>query len=209
MFLTFNAQFMKRFQLLFIISLLISFNAYPQLNKKIWLVGGNGSFQMHTQDYNLPPLEVYTYNTTKIEASSKVGYFVIDKLVFGVTPTYSYVDSESVRYGIIKNSGFSIGPFGRYYFLDKYKLFNILAEVNYQIGMQSRGLAKVTHTTNNFSFLVGPEIFINTSVGIEILLGYKVTKATKDGSENPDSYIDKGFQVAVGLQIHLENFNKN
>jgi len=201
---------MKRCQLLFITSLLITINAYPQLNKKIWLVGGSGSFQMHSEDYIPPPPgEVITYNTKKIEASANVGYFVRDKLVFGVSPTYSYGDRESGTYDIQKSKGFSIGPFGRYYFLNKYKMFNILTEVKYQVGILNRGQNPTRKsTTSNFSFLIGPEIFINPSVGIEVLLGYMALKEARESSASIDTYTYKGFRVAVGLQIHLENFNK-
>lgn len=58
-------------------------------------------------------------------------------------------------------------------------------------------------TLNKFSFLVGPEIFFNSSVGMEVLLGYK-TYNQKMVESFYTSYIENGFQIAVGFQIHLE-----
>ncbi|MDO9260884.1 MAG: hypothetical protein Q7U08_02960 [Flavobacteriaceae bacterium] len=82
--------------------------------------------------------------------------------------------------------------------------YNILAEVNYQFGNLSvSNLPNAKGTLNKLSFLVGPEIFFNSSVGMELLLGYKTTTQKMD-NPNYISYHENGFQVAVGFQIHLE-----
>ena len=200
---------MKCFHILCIITLLISLKAYSQLDKKIWLVGGTGSFQSYTQYYTLPPPgDGWTNYNFDIEASAKVGYFVIDKLVLGLSPSYTFEKSENDTKTISgKSSKFSVGPFARYYFLNMYKPFNVLAEVNYQTGIQSQGSwRKDNGPISSFSFFVGPELFFNPTIGIEVLLGYKATKETIDGSRLSITDARNGFQVAVGLQIHLENF---
>jgi hypothetical protein len=205
---------MKRFQLLFIISLLISVNVYAQLNKKMWLVGGSGSFRSYKQDYNSPlPTPALHWNVVNNEfvVSAKVGYFFYNKLVFGITPTFSYLKSKNTSYPISENSNrFLIGPFARYYFLNKNKPFNILAEVNYQLGIQNSIVSpKDKGSLSNYSIFVGPEIFFNPTVGIEVLLGYKASKETFNDSYNPHTDIRKGFQVSVGFQVHLKYFKTN
>lgn len=200
---------MKHFQLVCIITLLFSLKAYSQLDKKNWLVGGTGSFHSYTEESIWAPTDpIGNHHIFDIEASAKVGYFVIDKLVLGISPAFTYSKIESIPdgSGMMENE-FSIGPYVRYYFLDKYKPFNILAEANYQTGIKRRGLGRIDKgSVSNFSFFVGPELFFNPTIGIEVLLGYKATKETIDGSRLSITDNRNGFQVAVGLQIHLENF---
>ena len=59
---------------------------------------------------------------------------------------------------------------------------------------------------SNFSFLAGPAIYFNSSVAIEFLAGYIHTmeEISSQTYGNPYKQIDKGFQFAIGLQIHLE-----
>jgi len=49
--------------------------------------------------------------------------------------------------------------------------------------------------------LAGPVIYFNSSVGLEVLLGYS---SSLEDVENANKEVRKGFQVAVGFQIHLE-----
>ena len=176
MLLTCNAQIMKRFQLLFIITLLISVDAHAQLNKKMWLIGGTGSFQSYKEvfDMPLPPVsQSWTDYHNEIDISVKVGYFVIDKLVLGLTPTFVFLKSSSSTYPLSENNiKLMAGPFARFYFLDKNKPFNLLAEVNYQAGIQGMiNNPKEKGSTRSFSFMVGPEIFFNSVAGFDVLLG--------------------------------------
>jgi len=206
-----NAQNMKRFQLLFIITLLISVDAHAQLNKKMWLIGGTGSFQSYKEvfDMPLPPVsQSWTDYHNEIDISVKVGYFVIDKLVLGLTPTFVFLKSSSSTYPLSENNiKLMAGPFARFYFLDKNKPFNLLAEVNYQAGIQGMiNNPKEKGSTRSFSLMIGPEIFFNSVAGVEVLLGYKASKESMDGSYDPHTDIRKGFQVTIGFQVHLKNF---
>ena len=140
---------------------LITINTYSQLDKKTWLVGGTGSFNSYkneqsfiSQQTNNQIIIVYDYK--EIELSAKVGYFFIDKLAIGITPSFSYSN------GILRDNNlsaayansFSVGPFARYYFLKKDKPFNILAEANYQFGFLRIGrYEKEKGSINRFTFL--------------------------------------------------------
>jgi len=195
--------FMKLFLTIFAITFL-SLHSKAQLEKHTWLVGGSGSFYLSKRNYTSylnSSTDGYS-NELNLTISPNVGYFVTDKLVLGLRPYFSWgkgesfssigdplTTSDSKRYGI--------GPFGRYYFLNKDKPFNILTEINYQIGVWDLG---EKGKLSNFSFLAGPVIYFNTSVGMEFLLGYSTqSEELKNFSKNSS----KGFSVNIGFQIHL------
>ncbi len=189
-----------------VISFLLITTCYTvkcQLSKGNWLVGGTGKFYSYNSENSSP-----NYNTvgkyTQIDLSPNIGYFVADKLALGLKPTFSSISGKGTTTG-----GFStnvqrywIGPFGRYYFLETERQFNLLAELSYQFGLFNAGGQKGDLRT--FSALTGPVIYFNSSVGIEFLLGYSYSK---EDIESSLKIINKGFQIAVGLQIHLENKN--
>jgi len=120
---------MKTIKLFIAATLLLTINSYGQLDKKTWLVGGSGSFNSYklegsfiSQQTNNQVITGYNYKV--IELSPKVGYFFIDKLAIGITPTFSYskvisrVNNTTAYYA----NKFSVGPFARYYFLKKIDL---------------------------------------------------------------------------------------
>jgi hypothetical protein len=186
--------------------LITGFFANAQLDKGIWLVGGSGSFYTYHEDYNSVQT-TFTAKYTEVDISASVGYFVADKLAAGLRPTFSSVK------GVIRNNGSSndnkmaIGPFVRYYFLQMDRPFNLLADVGYQWGItQYLGALHQKGKNNTFSIMAGPEIFFNTTAGMEILLGYtqritSIENSTAAGNFNNNK---KGFQVSIGFQLHLE-----
>lgn len=206
---------MKTIKLFIVVTLLFVFKTYGQLDNKTWLVGGTGSFNSYKQN------ETFIFQGTgeqskvqrkinEIELSPKVGYFIMDKLVVGLSFSFTSEKSESTTIsgifggGSSKSNKFSIGPFARYYLLKKELPYNILVEANYQVGSVSQSdLPDSKGKLNRFSFFVGPEIFFNSSVGFELLVGYKTSTQKMDNPNNV-SITKNGFQVGVGFQIHLE-----
>ena len=196
--------------------LLFTFNSFGQLNKKTWLVGGTGSFDSYKQNEtfifqgNGESNEILR-TIKEVEFSPKIGYFIIDKLVLGIGTSFTSEKSDAITItgsfgdSSSKSHSFSIGPFARYYFLKKDMPYNILAEGSYQLGSLNNGnySPEQKGKLTNASFFVGPELFFNSSVGIDLLVGYK-TSARKMDNPNTPSITKNGFQVAFGLQIHLE-----
>jgi len=203
---------MIRYLILLIATLLFIPNAHSQLNKKMWLVGGAGSFKAYTQEYSVPDpsLGWSDFHYIEINATAKIGYLIVDKFVVGLTPAFSYYygENKDVTQQTISPTRFWFGPFARYYLLNKRKPFNIATEVVYQPGIQwRRKQVPSTGTLSNLTFSVGPEIFFNPTVGLEILLGYRVTKEYlkyEGGSSSSFSYNQNGLQLSVGIQIHLQ-----
>lgn len=185
------------FSLILITSLL---NVKGQITQGNWLAGGTGKFYSFTSQYSSA-----TYSNeasyTQIDLSPNFGYFVVDKLAFGIKPTFSSIRGEVTTVGGLSTNvqRYWIGPFGRYYFLDEGKQANIVTDVSYQFGLFNAGGQKGDLKT--FSAMAGPVIFFNSSVGLELLLGYSYSKEDVEGYQKETR---KGFQVSIGFQIHLE-----
>ena len=196
-----------RHLLLFISFLSFTNMALCQLDKGTWLIGGSGSFQSNKRDF-IVGQDIVLYKDIDVALSPSVGYFIIDKLAIGIKPSFSWSKSDYVRTisgnvsgGKGNNSWLYLGPFGRYYLLRKDNNYNILVDASYSYGIQSNFGAKSGHS-NSFRFMTGPEFYFNSSVGIELLVGY---------SSRKDSFYDigqsqyyRGFLTTIGFQIHLE-----
>jgi hypothetical protein len=142
------------------------------LAKGTWLVGGTGKFYMYN-DQTSSSTFFTEAKYTQIDISPSVGYFVIDKLAFGLKPTFSSIKGKVTSSGGLSTNvqRYWIGPFGRYYFLEQDKPYNIVTDVSYQFGFFGGGLIK--GKLNTFSILAGPVIYFNPSVGLKFLLGYR------------------------------------
>lgn len=196
-------------------TILFVINSFGQLDKKTWLVGGTGSFDSYKQEqtFYFQSSQEYnkvSYDVKEFELNPKIGYFIIDKLAIGLSSSFISEKSESKLIsgsfggGYTKSHKFSVGPFVRYYFFKKDKTYNILTEINYQFGNLSQSdLPNSEGKINKLSFFIGPEFFFNSSIGLELLLGYKTLTQKMDNPNNV-SIANNGFQVAIGFQIHLE-----
>jgi hypothetical protein len=187
----------------FISILLFSFTAKSQLDKGVWLVGGNGNFLTSKYEYSSPTFSS-TSDRLNISISPTVGYFIIDKLAVGLRTSFSKNKDQvnGAGGGYTNVNRFAIGPFAKYYFLEKDKHYNLVADVSYQYGLYSFKPTK--GNSNTFNAAIGPVIYFNTSVGLEFLLGYYSTKETI--KQNGDiTTKQSGFQIGIGFQIHLEN----
>lgn len=187
------------------LAIFFTINSFAQLDKGNWLVGGSGNFYLSKRDYTSytsPVLNGYS-KELHLTISPNGGYFLLDKFAVGLRPYFSWGKGESfpndptVSGGKSDSKRYGIGPFIRYYFLDKEKQFNILTDFSYQIGEWNVG---DKGKLSNFSFLAGPVIYFNTSIGMEFLLGYSSqSEELKNFSVNSS----KGFSVNIGFQIHL------
>lgn len=206
---------MKTLYLIIATFLLVTANSYGQLDQNTWLVGGTGSFDTYKSNLTFvtqatADANEIQYKYKEVELNPKVGYFILDKLVAGVSFSYISEKSESTTItgsfggGSTKSNRFLIGPFARYYLLKKELSYNFLVEANYQFGSVNQSdLSEDKGKLSRISFFVGPEIFFNSSVGMELLLGYKTLTQEMDNPLNV-SISRAGWQIAVGFQIHLE-----
>ena len=176
-----------------------------QLDKGVWLVGGNGTFYSYTENYSTPTFS-QVGKFANIDIGASFGYFLVDKFAVGLRPSFSSYKGEVVNTpGGTNQLKLSVGPFVRYYFLSKDKPYNILFDASYQSGInkylrspQEKG------KFNTLSIMGGSEIFFNSSVGLEILLGYTSKVLSIENSQSAANMTRKGFQTSVGFTFHLE-----
>lgn len=139
----------------------------------------------------------------RLGISPSVGYFLADKFAVGLRPSYTKTKSQidSPGGGNTNENRLDVGPFARYYFLAEEKQFNVLADVSYQYGfywfMPTKG------NRNTFSASAGTVVFFNSSVGLELLIGYYTQKETINDAFKTINE-QKGLQMTIGFQFHLE-----
>lgn len=200
---------MKQVILFLTASLFFSSSSLAQLDKKTWLVGGSGAFSSMNDNFSSTTVSS-EYTRTGIQISPNIGYFIVDKFVVGLKSSLSWNKNKGLTANTTFSTGtatrFDYGPFVRYYFLDKEKPFNLLADLAYQFG--NLKLTDDKGSRNNVSIMAGSVLYFNSSVGLELLLGYKVEKEKLTTSTGTPQYfytdIKKGLQVSIGFQFYLE-----
>jgi len=193
---------MKHFFASFLFITLFYFS-HSQVTQGIWLTGGTGTL-LSTNYSWVSPTFSYSSDKVDIKISANLGYFIKDKIALGLRPSFSKYKEVAEGTGGNINSNVNrleIGPFVRYYFLEAEKQFNILGDIGYQYGFYwfkpTRG------NINTVSANAGTVVFFNTSVGLELLLGYYHRKEViKENEEFVTN--QKGFQISIGFAIHLE-----
>lgn len=190
----------------FITTIAFSLTTKAQLDKGIWLLGGSGSFNSYKEDYRTPTYN-QTAKITSIDLGVSVGYFLVDKFAAGLRPYLSTYNSKVTNASVGGGAPTykfqtAVGPFARYYFLNKDKPFNILADISYQFGINKFTVTPIQKGKfNSVSFMGGTAIFFNSTASIEILLGYKQQIESLVGNYNRDK---KGLHASIGFTFHLE-----
>lgn len=173
----------------FILLALLANITNAQITKRNWLVGGTASISSlkSNSDANVH------YKQTTIQISPMVGYFIKDKFVAGLKPSIISGNNSIANSNVI----FNVGPFARYYFLDKQKVGNIYSEVSYSYGTISNSGQSSQHL-NNFSISFAPVIFFNTSVALEFPITYTLSKVKGFAGSNTE------LKFGAGFMFHLE-----
>ncbi|MBS1642197.1 MAG: outer membrane beta-barrel protein [Bacteroidetes bacterium] len=166
----------------------VFYTAKSQITKGNWMVGGNASFSSANNA---------NYTQTNILIQPSIGYFIVDNFSLGIKPSYDYLKFTVTGGTSSPLNSFSIGPFLRYYFLQSTRDFNLFSEVNYLFGSSKSG-SNISVNSNTFSFLAGPVIYFNNSVGLELTIGYSTVKEVYSGAASTNT-----LRVGVGFQIHL------
>ncbi|HLO79517.1 MAG TPA: hypothetical protein VK166_01080 [Chitinophagaceae bacterium] len=183
----------------FLGTLFISIESKAQLDKGTWLFGGSGSFSSTKNTLSRGNI-YFEADDVDILISSNAGYFIADKFSAGLKPSYTKHKAKIITQGGVSfNSDiFEIGPFARYYFINKKKRFNLLTEAAYQFGCSNLSFGNGHNGT--LSLMAGPVLYFNSSIGLEFLLGYYNRNETIEGISESEQ---KGIRMTIGFQFHL------
>lgn len=186
-------------------ALILSFffsNAQAQLSKGTWLLGGTANLSARRDSYSSSVINS-TSDVLVIKILPSIGYFLADKFSVGFRPGYTKIKSETAGPGggNTNENRLDFGPFTRYYFLNADKPFNLLTDIGYQYG--TYWFTPTKGTRHNFSASAGIAAFFNTSVAIEMLVGYYYQREKiRDFFGSLDE--QTGLQITIGFQFHLE-----
>jgi hypothetical protein len=186
--------------ILSVASLTISIFSFSQLNKNTYLISGSASLSSSKNTYSSGSYyqESDEFN---LKVSPNIGYFIVDKLALGIKQSLSWYKAEvtTVGGGISNIKRYDVGPFVRYYFLKKDKMYNIFTEGAYQYGLY--WFYKEKGKSNTFSLTAGSVIYFNSSVGLELTAGF--SSRNEDIQDGPKTTL-KGLLIGIGFQFHLE-----
>lgn len=180
---------------LFVLYLVLAATSYAQITKGFWMFGGSGSLGTGSTTFLNN-----TYKSTYIKLDPRGGYFFKDKLAAGITLAYDFQKSGVGSIFLDPSQSLGLGPFIRYYFLPIDKKVNILAEIN---GAYSR-VFDANAGSLQYGALTGVSIFLNSSVALEILPGYRIYTTYRDPKSRSND-----FMINIGLQVHLERDQDN
>jgi hypothetical protein len=182
---------MKKNTFLIIITMLFAVSANCQLDKRNWLVGGTGEFSTNESNGG---------KFSSLTLSPSCGYFLVDKLAVGVTMAFGY-NKISTSVSKSKFTSLAIGPFIKYYFLEKEHLINLFVKGSYSYGnswtYNSGNGNSHNHPYNNYDIIAGPVLFFNSSVGLEFYAGWH-------GFPKENNGVSNSFKMGMGFQIHLQ-----
>jgi hypothetical protein len=207
---------------LVLIIIFYSVDVYSQIEKPIKkgniTLGGDFNFNFSNNGsdtkYTNPLIGSYNHKSKVISLSLSpvFGYFILDGLILGLSPSFSYKYDKSIStYSSLnetwesKGHSYSIGlsAFVKYYF--KSCIF-IGLESGYTHLFNKNNIELLNNNTNN-GFSVSPNfgyaIFINPKVSIEPSLNYQYNlNSSKSSTFEQDSF-DNYFFLSVGFHCFL------
>lgn len=178
-----------KFNYCIILILLYSSIVYSQITKNNWLMGGQLSF-----DHRKTTTDRSEISSTVFQGKPNIGYFFIDKLAGGIE--FDLIHSISKLSSKTRITTFGVGPFIRYYFLNTDSRINVVSDARVGFNVTSTNQNSLKNSYTSYSFSAGPAVFLNSSVAMELLIGY--TGYQESTSSN------NGIRTSIGFQIHLE-----
>lgn len=147
------------------------------LGKGVWTIGGSGWFKEHA-----------AFNNIEYAINTKAGYLLTEKLTVGLNGYYYFN-------GVVNGQSGTVGPFARYYFVNK--RVAPFAEAEYSFGWMKTQLEfspdYETSRIDVYGAGAGLDFFITKNVALESTVKYM----RYDGDR------DKRFSINLGFQIFL------
>lgn len=129
--------------------------------------------------------------------SPKVGYFINDDLAIGGELMFNSSKTEVAGADTSKFSGFGVGAFARYYFLDLGERFKTNAEFGIGYASDNNKLADEKENTIGAGLGLGINYFVTEKIalsfGFKNILSFSSSKLDEDGAE-----AESGFNFGFG-----------
>ncbi|WP_040278588.1 outer membrane beta-barrel protein [Psychroserpens damuponensis] len=117
----------------------------------------------------------------------KVGFFLNEDLAIGGTVFYNSAKTEVAGTDISDISGFGVGGFARYYFLDLGERFKTYGEFGVGYSSNKNNIDDFKLNTINAGLDLGINYFVTEKIALSFalrnVLGFSSTKADVDGAE--------------------------
>ncbi|MDG4717080.1 MULTISPECIES: outer membrane beta-barrel protein [Winogradskyella] len=150
-----------------------------------FFVEGNVSFNSEN-DKNIDE------KSNEFNISPKVGYFINDDLAIGAELLFASSKTELDGTDTSDFSGFGVGAFGRYYFLDLGERFKTNAEFGVGYASMEDKLAEVKENSFGAGLGLGINYFVTEKIaltfGLKNILSFSSTKLDVDGAEAETSF---------------------
>ncbi|TAG29826.1 MAG: hypothetical protein EAZ35_09385 [Sphingobacteriia bacterium] len=174
------------------IALVFFIKSQAQITKNNWMLGG--TFSISQTKTSSQANELFS---TQINTTPRVGYFLANRFALGILGRFDLLNLKPTL-TTSSASNFGIGPFVRYYLLPVENKTNLLIEANGTYTWLKSSLLLNSSNFIDYTLLAGPVIFLNSSVGLEFLVGYYGYKETTSNSKM------MSVNFSIGIQYHLE-----
>lgn len=164
---------------------------HSQISKGDYLLGG--SIYLGYVDGNYFNGSDNDNRQFSISLNPSAGYFIKDKFAIGTSLSYNF------NYNIKNNSsyhGLAIGPYLKYYFLEKERNVNVFSRLSYNFEINE----SFENSRSNFNIGAGPVFFINKSIAIETGIYYNYSKF--------ENYNIHNIYMGAGFNLHLDRNTK-
>jgi hypothetical protein len=155
-----------------------------QTQKGTWLLGGGAGFSSTSTG---------DAKESTVSFSPNLGYFLADNLSVGASAIVSSVKPD----GRDATTTLAIGPAVRYYFAPLGSHAKLFANGSLGLGSVKTGSSDPVNVAA-WAVSVGPAIFLNQSIALELAVGYSSAKV-KDAADATNT-----LGVSVGFQIHFK-----
>lgn len=165
-------------------------------SKGTFMLGGNASFSYNEDNFQ---------TTTTAGIEPRIGYFIIDNLAVGITPSFQYTkykneftvltSNTSTRKLEVCTKEYVLSPFVRYV-----SNIGVFGELQVGVGLiNHRAEDSETLKTIKITPSVGYSYFLNSKVAIEGAIYYDYQKYDSE----PIASTYKSYGVKVGFQVYL------
>ncbi len=125
--------------------------------------------------------------SSSFNISPKLGYFMSEDLAIGGRVSFNSYKEEVLGTDTVDATGFGVGAFARYYFLDLGARFKTYTEFGIGYDSRKNKIADVTENTIGAGLDLGINYFVTEKIaltfGLKNVLGFSSTKLDTDGAE--------------------------